>query len=114
METSHELLLKAAESGGSAALLSALCSGADIESKNESGCPVTMWAARLGQADCLSLLIEAGADIHAKKLNGLTAAMLAANYGHEDCVLMIEAERERRALLGVVSPPAKQKSGLRI
>jgi len=113
-QISNLSLLAAAKSGDATALLNALQAGTGIHARDSSGWTALMGAASLGHANCLSLLIEAGADINAKKLNGSTAATLAANYGHADCAQMIEAERERRALLGVVSPPAKWKPGLRI
>ena len=60
--------------------------GADIETKNEYGCPPLLLAGNVGAADTVKMLVKAGADVSAADNTGHTCLLLAACYGHTEIV----------------------------
>jgi len=63
--------------------------GDDLNATNRYGWTALMHAARLGNADVVSLLLEQGAQIDAQDKSGWTALMRAAAKGHDAVVKIL-------------------------
>ena len=81
----------AAENNAPAELTRLLQTGADADTRDESGRTPLMSACRSGHETCARLLIQAGADINATVDEGETALTLAVQEGHAGCVRLLRA-----------------------
>ncbi len=66
--------------------------GADVNTKDNDGRTVLMFASINGHKDIAQILIDKGADVNATTNDGYTALMNASEFGHKDIVEMLIAK----------------------
>ena len=74
----NQLLINGCTMGARILVQQALAQGADPNSRNESGEPALLLAARKGNEEIVKALLDAGADVNGATEDGLTALMEAA------------------------------------
>lgn len=79
-------LLKAAETGDTAAVRALLSEGAEVDERTSHGDTALMRAAASGHVEMVLLLLDAGADVNAMATSGMTALMRASFFGHTGVV----------------------------
>ena len=83
-------LMKAVKDGNIQAVKDSLTAGADVNTKDQDGWPVLIWASDKGYLEIVKLLLEKGAQVDVKTTDtGGTPLFLASFQGHTEIVKLL-------------------------